>query len=151
MSPFLAFVLTQQGPLDRLAGDWTSLETVETREGKKALRLKGKNRWVFKDALLEIDEEYTIDGDPKPRQNHILMRALEGGKLAMWWHTPEGAEPLVFDGTVEEGGLTFTRKDGRMRIVYRWDGDKAYDAKLQTRRADEETWTDRTVARYTKR
>ena len=47
--------------------------------------------------------------------------------------------------------MTLTRKDGRLRIVYRWDGDKAYDAKLQTKRPTEEAWTDRTVARYTKK
>jgi hypothetical protein len=150
MIPFFATMVLQQNPLERLEGNWTSLESVETPQGKKALRLKGKNRWIFKGKLLEIHERYTVDGDPEPGENHILLRALDDGKLSAWWYVPQVAEPLVFDGTVEEGGMTLTRKDGRMRITYKWDGPKAYDAKLQTRRAGEEAWTDRTVARYTK-
>lgn len=151
MSPLLALALVQSGPLDRLAGEWTSLETVETPAGKKTLRLQGKNRWVYKGKLLEMHERYTVDGDPEPGENHILLRDAGAGKLAAWWFVAQAPEPMAFDGTVEESGMTLTRKDGRMRIVYRWDGVKAYDAKLQTRRTGEEAWADRTVARYTKK
>lgn len=150
MAPFLALVMVQAGPLDRLEGRWTSLESVETPTGKKALRLKGENRWVFKGKLLAIHERYTVDGDPEPGENHILLRDAGSGKVAAWWYVPQAVESLAFDGTVEEGGMTLTRKDGRMRIVYRWDGPRAYDARLQTRRSMEATWEDRTVARYTK-
>jgi len=152
MSPLLAAVLLQQpDPLTRLEGNWTSLESVETPAGKKTLRLKGKNRWVFKGKLLEIHEEYTVDGDPEKGENHILLRALDGGKIAAWWYVPALAEPMAFDGTVEEAGMTLTRKDGKMRIVYTWDGLKAYDAKLQVRRTTDAEWADRTIARYTKK
>lgn len=155
MSPLVALVafpLPQPlpGPLDRLVGDWTSLEQVETPEGRRTLRLKGTNRWVFEGRLLEIHERYTVDGDLKPGENHILLRALDGGKVAAWWYVPDMPEPLVFEGSSEAGGLTLTRKDGRMRIVYRWDGERAYDAKLQTRGKGDEAWSDRTVARYKK-
>lgn len=151
MSPLLALALLQQpDPLTRLEGDWTSLESVEAGAGKKTLRLKGKNRWVFKGKLLEIHEEYTVDGEPEEGENHILLRA-DGPKLAGWWYVPSLPEPMAFDGTVEEAGMTLTRKDGKMRIVYKWDGPKAYDAKLQTRRNTEDPWADRTVARYTKK
>ncbi len=151
MSPFVALLLVQSpDPLTLLAGDWTSLESVETPTGKKTLRLKGKNRWVFKGKLLEVHEEYSVDGDPDKGENHILLRAIDGGKIAAWWYVPTLTEPLVFDGTIEETGMTLTRKDGKMRIVYKWDGPKAYDAKLQMRRSVDDPWADRTVARYTK-
>lgn len=150
---FLAALLVAraQTPLDRLAGPWTSLETVTQADGTKgALRLKGENRWIFPGELLEISETYLVDGDPEEGRNHILVRTAPDGKLAMWWYVPKRVEPMVFDGTADDKGMTFTRKDGRLRIVYVWDGQDAYDAKLEVKPADKEGWEARTVARYTR-
>lgn len=52
MSPLLVLVALQtasaESVLDRLVGNWTSVETVDVRGEKKTLRLKGKNAWIFK-------------------------------------------------------------------------------------------------------
>jgi hypothetical protein len=62
----------------------------------------------------------------------------------------ERPEPIVFDGTGSDKGLTFDQKDGNLRLLYVWDTKKAYDAKLQTKGKDGE-YKDITIARYTRR
>ncbi|CAN5469514.1 hypothetical protein BH11ARM2_BH11ARM2_14420 [soil metagenome] len=149
---FAALLLARaEAPLDRLAGSWTSLETVTKPDGSKGvLRLKGENRWIFPGELLEISETYRVDEESEEGKNHILVKALPDAKLAMWWYVPKRAEPMAFDGAVDEKGMILTRKDGQLRVSYVWDGQDAYDAKLETKAADREEWVTRTVARYTR-
>lgn len=151
MLPLIASFVLVPGPLGRLVGNWSSLETVVVDGQKRTLKLKGENRWIFKGKLLDIRERYTIKGDPNPGENHLLLRDAGEGKLIAWWHTPDANEPVVLRGTVDSNGMTLTEEKGRMRVVYVWDGEKAYDARLEVYSAADKTWRERTVARYRKR
>jgi hypothetical protein len=139
-------------PLDRLVGDWRSVETVTARDGsQRAMRLTGRNRWVFPGRLLEISETYRVDGEKEDGRNHMVVRVRPDGGLALWWHTPERDEPLAFDGKADEKGMTFDQRGGRLRVAYVWDGPRAYDARLLRRKAEGDEYDVLTVARYTRR
>ncbi|RYG38152.1 hypothetical protein EON81_04485 [bacterium] len=150
---FVALLFAKaETPLDRLPGNWTSVEDLTNMDGSKSvLRLKGENRWIFPGQLLEISETYRVDGEKEDGKNHILVRYQPDGKMTMWWHTPNSPLPLVFEGVSDEKGLTFTQDKGRLRVSYVWDGKDAYDAKLEIKVAGKEDWQNRTVARYTRK